>query len=76
MTEKSDEVDEVKKLLTIARDLGLSSGVRIKAVDAIGNISTHDALLALLDLAANDLLIKGERDRALKHARKIIKSGY
>lgn len=76
MTEKPDEVDEVKKLLAIARDLGLSSGVRIKAVDAIGNIGTHDALLALLDLAANESLIKGERDRALKHSRKIIKSGY
>jgi len=76
MTEKPDKVDEVKKLLDIARDLGLSSGVRIKAVDAIGNIGTHDALLALLDLAANESLIKNERDRALKHARKIIKSGY
>ena len=76
MTEKPDKVDEVKKLLDIARDLGLSSGVRIKAVDAIGNIGTHDALLALLDLAANGSLIKDERDRALKHARKIIKSGY
>ena len=76
MTEKPDEVDEVKKLLAIANDMGLSSGVRIKAVDAIGNIGTHDALLALLDLAANESLIKNERDRALKHARKIIKSGY
>jgi HEAT repeat protein len=76
MTEKPDKVDEVKKLLDIAKDLGLSSGVRIKAVDAIGNIGTHDALLALLDLAANESLIKNERDRALKHARKIIKSGY
>ncbi len=76
MAEKPDKVDEVKKLLTIARDLGLSSGVRIKAVDAIGNIGTHDALLALLDLAASESLIKDERDRALKHARKIIKSGY
>jgi HEAT repeat protein len=76
MTEKPDKVDEVKKLLDIAKDLGLSSGVRIKAVDAIGSIGTHDALLALLDLAANESLIKNERDRALKHARKIIKSGY
>ena len=76
MAEKPDKVDEVKKLLAIANDMGLSSGVRIKAVDAIGNISTHDALLALLDLAANEFLIKNERDRALKHARKIIKSGY
>jgi len=76
MAEKPDKVDEIKKLLAIANDMGLSSGVRIKAVDAIGNIGTHDALLALLDLAANESLIKNERDRALKHARKIIKSGY
>jgi len=76
MAEKPDKIDEVKKLLAIANDMGLSSGVRIKAVDAIGNIGTHDALLALLDLAANESLIKNERDRALKHARKIIKSGY
>ena len=76
MAEKPDKVDEVKKLLAIANDMGLSSGVRIKAVDAIGNIGTHDALLALLDLAANESLVKNERDRALKHARKIIKSGY
>ncbi len=76
MAEKPDKVDEVKKLLAIANDMGLSSGVRIKAADAIGNIGTHDALLALLDLAANESLVKDERDRALKHARKIIKSGY
>lgn len=76
MAEKPDKVDEVKKLLAIANDMELSSGVRIKAVDAIGSIGTHDALLALLDLAANESLIKNERDRALKHARKIIKSGY
>jgi len=76
MAEKPDKVDEIKKLLAIANDMGLSSGVRIKAVDAIGNIGTHDALLALLDSAANESLIKNERDRALKHARKIIKSGY
>jgi len=76
MAEKPDKVDEVKKLLAIANDMGLSAGVRIKAVDAIGNIGTHDSLLALLDLAANESLIKNERDRALKHARKIIKSGY
>ena len=72
----AEKPDEVKKLLAIASDMELTSEVRNKAVDAIGNIGTHEALLALLDLAANESLIKGERDRALKHARKIIKSGY
>lgn len=72
----AEKPDEVKKLLAIASDTELSSKVRIQAVDAIGNIGSHEALLALLELAAREALIKGERDRALKHARKIIKSGY
>lgn len=72
----AEKPDEVKRLLAIAGDTELTSEVRIKAVDAIGKIGTHEALLALLDLAARETLIKGERDRALKHARKIVKSGY
>ena len=58
MTEKPDEV---KKLITIASDLELSSEMRTKATETIGNISTHAALLALLDLAANEGLFKEER---------------
>jgi len=72
MTEQSNEL---KKLATIATDLGLSAALRIKSIELLGNIGTHDALLILLDLAANKELIKEERDFALKHAREIIKSG-
>ncbi len=71
----AEQSNELKKLATIAADLGLSAPLRIKSIELIGNIGTHDALLILLDLAANKELIKEERDLALKHAREIIKSG-
>ena len=67
--------NELKKLSAIASDLGLSAELRTKSIELIGNIGTHDALLVLLDLAANKELIKEERDLALKHARGIVKSG-
>ncbi len=72
MTEQSNEL---KKLSTIATDLELSAALRTKSIELIGNIGTHDALLILLDLAANKDSIKEERDLALKYAREIIKSG-
>jgi len=65
--------NELKKLSTIASDLGLSAELRTKSIELIGNIGTHDALLTLLDLAANEELIKEERDLALERAREIIK---
>ncbi len=71
----AEQSNELKKLATIATDLELSAALRTKSIELIGNIGTHDALLILLDLAANKELIKEERDFALKHAREIIKSG-
>ena len=71
----AEQSNELKKLSTIAADLGLSAPLRIKSIELIGSIGTHDALLILLDLAANRELIKEERDLALTHAREIIKSG-
>jgi len=71
----AEQSNELKKLSTIAADLELSAELRIKSIELIGNIGTHDALLSLLDLAGNNDLIKEERDLALKHAREIIKSG-
>ena len=72
MTERSDEL---KKLTAIASDLGLPSTLRIKAIDLLGNVGTHEALCALLELAANEGLIAEERDLALKYAREVIMSG-
>jgi len=71
----AEQSNELKKLATIAADLGLSAELRIKSIELIGSIGTHDALLILLDLAANRELIKEERDLALKYASEIIKSG-
>ena len=66
---------ELKKLATIATDLELSAEMRIKAIELLGRIGTRDALLALLELAANEGLIAEERDLALRQAREIIRSG-
>ena len=70
----TEQPDELKKLVAIAADLELSGGLRTKAIELLGSIGSHEALLALLDLAANERLIKQERDLALKQARQIIKS--
>ena len=72
----SEQPNDLKKLVAIAGDFGLSVKLRTKAIEQIGNIGTHDALLALLDLAANEKLSKRERELALKYARKIIKSEH
>jgi len=70
-----EQTDELKKLAAIAADMKLPTELRTKAIEQLGNMTTHDALLALLDLAANEGLITKERDLALQQARKIIKLG-
>ena len=72
----AEQPDELGKLVTVATDLGYPAKVRIETIESIGKIGTHDALLALLNLVANEQLTKGERELALKRARKIIRSGY
>ena len=67
--------EELKKLATIASDLGLLVDLRTKATELLGNIGTHEALLFLLELAGNDNLPVEERELALKKARDIIKAG-
>jgi hypothetical protein len=64
---------EIQKLCAIATDLDLVPKIRTQAIESISNIGTHEALLALLGLAANDKLPVNERDLALKQARNIIK---
>ncbi len=71
----SEQPNQLKKLNAIATDLDISAELRIKAIELLGKIGTHEALLALLELAGNEGLIREERDLALKHAREIIKSG-
>jgi HEAT repeat protein len=71
----AEQPADLKKLATYAADLELSSEMRIKAVQLLGRIGSREALLALLELAANERLVPGERDAALKQARTIIRSG-
>ena len=72
----AEKPNELTKLIAIATDLELSAELRTKAIELLGRIGTHEALLALLDLAANSNLIRDERDLAVKYAREIIKSGH
>ena len=69
----TEQAEELKKLATIAADMKLPAKLRADAIEQLGNIATHEALLALLDLAANEGLIVKERDLALKQAREVIK---
>ena len=70
----AEKPNELSKLVTIATDLQLAAELRTKAVEQLGSLGTHEALLALLDLAANTGLLRSERELALKQAREIIKS--
>ncbi len=72
----AEQPDEIKKLVTVATDLAYPAKVRIETIESIGRIGTHDALLALLTLVANEQLTKKERELALKHAGKIVKAGH
>ena len=76
MTDDPEEMqsDEIRKLATIATDMQLAPKLRTQAIELIGSISNHKALLALLALAANTNLNISERDLALKKARDVVKS--
>jgi hypothetical protein len=78
MTEYSAEgekLDELKKMASIATDFQLSEKMRIQAINGLGDMGSHDSLVVLLNLAANDRLHIPERELALKRAREIIKKG-
>ena len=67
--------DELKKMANIATDLQISNKMRFQAINLLGDMATHESLLVLLNLAANDKLSIDERDLAIKRAREIIKKG-
>jgi len=70
----AEQPEELKKLADIANDLALVPQLRIKAIEQLGNVGSHDALLALLDLAAKEKLTTKEREFALRQAIKIVRS--
>ncbi len=69
----SEKPEELKKLAAIAADMQLPAKLRTNAIEQIGNMISHEALLVLLELAANEGLMTKERDFALKQARGIVK---
>ncbi len=70
----SEQTNELQKLVAIASDLELPAELRVKAIEQVGMMGTHEALRALLDIAANENLLRKERELALKQAGAIIKS--
>jgi len=78
MSQNADEpqvMDELRKLATIATDMQMAGKMRSHAIDQLGQMGSHESLLVLLNLAANDKLNVDERDLALKRAREIVKKG-
>jgi hypothetical protein len=78
MTQNSEDtilVEELKKLSNIATDIQMSSKMRVQAINTLGDMGSHESLLVLLNLVANDRLNIDERDLALKKAREIVKKG-
>jgi hypothetical protein len=74
-SEEGKAQDELKKMASIATDLQLSNKMRIQAINLLGDMASHESLLVLLNLVANDKLNTDERDLALKRAREIVKKG-
>lgn len=68
--------DELKKLAAITSDLEFTSDLRTQAIEQLGTIGSHDALLVLLEIVANDRLTTKERELALERAKKIVKSSH
>lgn len=73
MTEQSPEV---KKLAEIANSMDYPPKLRSGAIESLSRIGTHEALLALLEMAGNEAMTRQDRELALKHAAKIVKSSH
>ena len=71
----AEETDRLQRLISIAADLKISGELRTQAISQLGIIGTHTALVALLDIVANEALTWEERMLALKQAEKTLKSG-
>ena len=70
----AEQPEEIKKLAAITKDTEFTADLRTKAIEQLGTIGTHEALLILLDVVANERLTAKERELALERAGKIIKS--
>jgi len=72
----AEQPDELKKLASITNDLEFASELRTQAIEQLGTIGSHEALLILLEIVANDRLTTKERELALERAKKIVKSTH
>ena len=72
----AEQPDELKKLAAITSDMEFTADLRTKAIEQLGTIGSHEALLILLEIVANDRLTTKERELALEHAKKIVKSSH
>jgi HEAT repeat protein len=72
----AEQPDELKKLAAITSDLEFSSDLRTQAIEQLGTIGSHEALLVLLEIVANDRLTTKERELALERAKKIVKTSH
>jgi HEAT repeat protein len=70
----AEQPEELKKLASITSDLEFSAELRTQAIEQLGSIGSHEALLVLLQIVANDRLTTKERELALERARKIVKT--
>ena len=73
--EETQVLDELRKLAAIATDMQMAGKMRSQAINQLGDMASHESLLVLLNLVANDKLNVEERDLALKRAREIVKKG-
>ena len=73
--EEGGVTEELRKLASIATDMQMAGKMRTQAINQLGDMASHESLLVLLNLAANDKLNIDERDLALKRAREIVKKG-
>jgi hypothetical protein len=74
-SETGEKIDELKKMGNIATDLQMDVKMRTQAINVLGEMASHESLLVLLNLAANDKLNIPERELALKRARVIVRKG-
>ena len=73
---RSERSEELKDLFSAATNLNFPQKLRINAVESIAAMGTHEALLALLEMAGNDQLSKKERELIIKLAQNLIKAGF
>ena len=72
----AEQPDELKKLAAITSDMEFTADLRTKAIEQLGTIGSHEALLILLEIVANDRLTTKERELAIEHAKKIVKTSH